>query len=41
MPEPIFFFWALVALLVAAAGCNHGWHHARHSHLQARLVRAA
>jgi hypothetical protein len=39
--EPIYVFWALIALLALAAGCNHRWHHARHSHLDARLVRAA
>ena len=38
--EPIYVFWALIALLALAAGCNHRWHHARHSHLDARLVRA-
>jgi hypothetical protein len=39
--EAIVFFWVVVGLLAVAAGCNHGWHHARASHLEARLARAS
>ena len=41
MVEPVHVFWAIVAILALAAACNHGWHHARHSHLSARLARAS
>jgi hypothetical protein len=41
MPESVYFFWGIVALLALAAGCNHGWHHLRDSHLTARLTRAS
>jgi hypothetical protein len=37
---PIYACWAIVALLALAAGCNHGWHHARHNHPSSRLTRA-
>ena len=40
MPESIHVFWALVAVLAVAAGCNHGWHHLRGRHLSSRLTRA-
>jgi hypothetical protein len=39
--ESLCYFWAIVALLVLVAGWNHGWHHARQSHLTARLARAS
>jgi hypothetical protein len=40
-PEPIYYFWGLVAVLAVAAALNHGWHHARDAHLSARLARVA
>ncbi len=36
----VYVFWGVVALLVLAAGLNHGWHHVRDSHLRTRLTRA-
>jgi len=40
-PEPIYFFWGLVVVLALAAAFNHGWHHARDSHLSSRLARVS
>jgi hypothetical protein len=39
--DPIHVFWGLIAILGVAAALNHRWHHARHSTLDARLVRAS
>ena len=41
MSESVYFFWALVAFLALAAALNHGWHHARDSHLSSRLARVS
>jgi hypothetical protein len=41
MPESVYFFWGLVAFLALAAALNHGWHHARDSHLSSRLARVS
>ena len=41
MADPVYFFWGLVAVLAVAAALNHGWHHARDSHLTSRLARVA
>jgi hypothetical protein len=40
-PEPVYFFWGLVAFLALAAALNHSWHHARDSHLTSRLARVS
>jgi hypothetical protein len=41
VPESVYFFWGVVAFLALAAAVNHGWHHARDSHLTARLARVS
>jgi hypothetical protein len=41
VPESVYVFWVVVAILAAAAGWNHGWHHLRRTHLTARLSRAS
>ena len=40
MPEPIYFFWGIVALLALAAGYNQMWHHAGDNNPSTRLTRA-
>jgi hypothetical protein len=41
MPEPVYFFWGLVAFLALVAALNHGRHHASDSHHSSRLQRAS
>jgi hypothetical protein len=41
VPESVYVFWGIVAFLALAAGCNHGWHHLRDSHLTSRLTRVS
>jgi hypothetical protein len=41
VPDAVHTFWVIVGLLAVAAGCNHGWHHVRDSHLTTRLMRAS
>jgi hypothetical protein len=40
MPEPIYVFWGVVALLALAAVCNQRWHHAGDNNPSTRLTRA-
>ena len=39
--QSVHVFWGVLALLAVAAAFNHGWHHTRHNHVSARLVRAS
>jgi hypothetical protein len=41
VPEAVYIFWGILVLLAMAAGCNHGWHHVRDSHVTERLHRVS
>jgi hypothetical protein len=41
VPESVYVFWVIVAVLALAAAVNHCWHHPRGGYLPTRLDRVA